>query len=249
MNLLLVMLKKELRGNIRTHKLIIVIAVFFVFGLGTPLMFKYLPLLVPADEAGIELPEFTTSDIISEYFSTIGQFGLVAVILIAMGSVSREREWGTAAMTLSKPVSRGVFITAKFLAITLVFELALCIGSLGFYMYMVVLFETLNVWRFLIANLIMELYLLVCISITIMYSSFCKSQLAAAGLSLVTLITVTAISAIPFLKYHVPGSLTSYAHRFTFGNSPDAFGALVVSICVVILALITGWRIFKTKEL
>ena len=41
-----VLLKKELKEQLRTHKLLIAVVVFLLFGLGTPLLIKYTPQLI-----------------------------------------------------------------------------------------------------------------------------------------------------------------------------------------------------------
>ncbi len=244
-----VMLKKELRGNLRTHRLLIVTAVFVVMGLGTPLLLKYMHLLVPNEGVGIDLPVFTAFDVVGEYFSTLGQFGLVAAILVAMGAVAREREWGTAAMTLSKPVGTGVFILAKLVALAVVFGIAMLVGALGCYLYTAVLFHGVGGWEFLAGNLLVGLYLLVCIAVTLMTSCFFKNQLGCGAVALVLLIFLTAISAVPALRDYSPGALPSWGHGVVSGEGQEAWGALAVSMALVVLSTIVGWRVFRTKEL
>ena len=53
-------------GNLRTHRVLIVVAIFFILGLGTPLILNYLDALVPAEDAEIVIPEFTALDVIGD---------------------------------------------------------------------------------------------------------------------------------------------------------------------------------------
>ncbi len=249
MHSFVVLLKKELRGNLRTYRLLIVVGVFFVFGLGTPLLLKYLHALVPAEDAGIVIPEFTAVDAVEGFIDTIGQVGLIAAILLAMGAVARERETGTAAMTLSKPVGCGPFIAAKMAALALVFAIALAVGALGCYIYTVILFESLSASNFFSGVLLGGLYLLVCLAVTVMYSSFFRNQLAAGALALVTLIALAATAGLPLMEDYSPGALLPWSQRVASGSGPDAWGALIVSIGVVVLTTVIGWQVFKRKEL
>ena len=66
---------------------------------------------------------------VNEYLDTVGQIGLIAVILVAMGAVAKEREMGTAAMTLSKPVGCAAFITSKFAVLALTFGIGIAVGG------------------------------------------------------------------------------------------------------------------------
>lgn len=153
-----VLFKKEARGHLRTYRLLIVVAVFFVFGLGTPLLLKYLHALLPSEDVSIVLPEFTSIDAVKEYIDSLGQVGLIAAILVAMGSVARERESGTAAMTLSKPVGCGTFIAAKLATLAVTFGIGIAVGAIGCYIYTVILFGNPGGLSFFAANLVGTLH-------------------------------------------------------------------------------------------
>src|SRR3989304_3459320 len=101
----LVLFRKEIREYLKTYKLLIVGAVFLLFGLSTPLIFKFLPeiLRLSGEELPIALPAFTAADALKSYVSNLGQVGLLVAVLVAMGVIAQERERGTAVMTLCKP--------------------------------------------------------------------------------------------------------------------------------------------------
>ena len=62
-----VLLKKELREHLKTYRLLIVVAVFLFFGLGTPLMFHYLPSLMESTgDIQVIVPDFTATDVVNE---------------------------------------------------------------------------------------------------------------------------------------------------------------------------------------
>ena len=245
----MVLLKKELRYQLRTHRLLVVVAVFFIFGLATPLLFYYLPELIPESEITIQLPQFTTTDVVNEYIDTVGQIGMIAAILVAMSAVARERELGTAAMTLSKPVGCGAFITAKLASLALVFVAGIVIGAMGCYLYTTVLYGGLNARDFFTANLVTGLYLMFCLAFTVMCSSFFKSQLAAGGLALVCLISLTVTSGLPVMKDYSPGVLVAWSRDIASGGSSNNWGVLIVSLVMIALTILTGWQVFKRKEL
>ncbi|MCJ7522967.1 MAG: ABC transporter permease subunit [Dehalococcoidia bacterium] len=244
-----ILFKKELKSNLRTHRILIVAAVFFVLGLGTPLILKYLHVFLPADTTDIVIPEFAAIDVIVGYLDSLGQVGLLLAILVAMGSVARERESGTAAMTLSKPVGCGPFVAAKLAALALVFAIGIVVGAVGCYLYTAVLFESTGVMDFFLATLLAALYLLFCLAVTVMYSCFFKSQLPAGGLALVTLIALTATSSLPVMKEYSPGALLSWSESIVSGSGSNAWGAVIVSLGLIVLTAVIGWQVFKVKEL
>ena len=245
---LAVLLRKELSQQIRTHRLMIVAVVFFIFGLGTPLMLHFLPELVPAEEM-FELPEFTAADAVQGYIETFGQVGLLAAILLAMGAVAKERESGTASMILSKPVSRAAFILAKLAALAFVFLVAIIVGGAGCYLYTLVIFGDPGAGNFLLANAIGGCYLLVCLSVTLMFSTFFKSQLAAGAVALVILLTLTMTAGLSVMKDYSPGALLNWATALSGGEASHPWGALVVGLVFVVGTVVLGWQNLRGKEL
>ncbi len=81
------LLKKELREQLRTYRLVIVGGVFLLFGITTPLTLKYLPeiLKLAGEQMTIEFPPPTAVQSLAEYASTIGQVGVLVAVLVAMG--------------------------------------------------------------------------------------------------------------------------------------------------------------------
>ena len=75
-----VFLRKELKEQFKTSKVIIVAAVFLFFGLGTPILTKYTPELIKAAGTGgitIEMPAPTSADSLIGYTSNMVQFGVL----------------------------------------------------------------------------------------------------------------------------------------------------------------------------
>ncbi len=244
-----VLFRKEFKGQLKTYRFLIVVALFFVFGLGTPLLLKYLHALVPAENVAIGIPEFTAVDAVQSYISSLGQLGLVAAILVAMGSVASERESGTAAMTLSKPVGCGSFIVAKLAALAVTFGVAIAVGAAGCYLYTVVLFGNPGGFDFFIATLLGALYLLFCLAVTVMYSGFVRTPIVAGGLSLVTLAVIAGTAGLPGMKHYSPGALLDWADNIASAGGPNSWWVLVVSVALIIITTVIGWQVFKRKEL
>lgn len=244
-----VLLRKELQEQVRTHRLLIVSVVGLALGLGTPLMLKYLPLLVPADQAGIQLPEFSALDAVRESVSSMAELGLLAAILLAMGGVAKEVEAGTAAMTLAKPAGRGAFVSAKLAAISATFFCSVAAAAAGSYLYTTVLFGTVEPSGFAAANALTLVYLVTCLAVTLMYSAMFRSQLAAGGLALVSLIGLGALNAVPALRNVNPGALPGKAQLALAGNLSTAAGPLIASAAVIATACIVAWQVLKRREL
>ena len=125
------LLKKELKEQYRTHRLIIVGVIYVLFGIGTPLLLKFLPEILKLSGENLQIiyTPPTAVQSFTEFAGTIGQVGIVVAVLFGMGMVASELRSGTAVMTLSKPISRASFVTAKLIAISLTFLLALTVAA------------------------------------------------------------------------------------------------------------------------
>jgi len=245
-----VLLKKELREHLKTYKLLIVVAVFLFFGLGTPLMFHYLPsLMETTGEMKITVPDFTATDVVNEYFGTITQIGLLVVLLVAMGSVARERERGTAMMTLSKPVGHGAFVVSKLAALSIIFGLGIVLGAIACYFYTGILFGELDASSFLIANLLIGLFFLVCIAVTLMCSTLFRSQLAAGGLALVMLLGLWVFSLAGSLETYAPMGVIGWGQRVVAELGNSAWGSLGISLGLVAVCTVLAWQALLRREL
>jgi len=247
-----VLFKKEIIEHIKTYKLLIVVAVLLIFGLGTPLILYFLP-EISGDQVPIPLPEFGAIDAIQSYLSTLNQIGLLIAVLIAMGAIAQERERKTAIMTLTKSVGFGSFITAKLAALIVTFGIGFFLGAAGCYLYTVVLLGSFSATDFLYINLLAGLYLVVCLSVTVMYSSFFRNQMIAGLLALVTLIFLVLISNIPVIGEYAPNSLMNWATQIALGTGgslwPSLMISLIVSFIIIVATILIGWQVLKRQEL
>jgi ABC-2 type transport system permease protein len=230
-----VLIRKEIREQLKTYRFLIVAGVFLFFGLSTPLLIKYLPelLKLAGEDMIIELPPPTALQAVQEYAGTILQVGILVVVLVAMGAVARERERGTAQMVLSKPVDRGAFIGAKLVGISLSFLAALGLASAASYIYTVMLLGEVDVGAFLALNLLLGLFFVTAIAIALLFSSLFKNQLAAGGLALAVLVVQAVLTQIPWIGDYVPAALPGWGIGLLAGPHPAAWGAVAVSVVVI----------------
>ena len=246
-----VLLKKELKEQLRTYRLLIAAAIFLLFGLGTPLLIKYTPQLIEmsAEDLVIQMPPPSAAMAIAEYASTIGQVGVLVAVLVAMGTVARERSRGTAAMVLSKSVSTGAFITAKLTAMSATFIGALILGSVACYTYTVLLIEPADISTFLALNLLVALFLVVCLAVTLFFSSLFRNQLAAGGMALAVIIVQALLISIPGFGDYLPARMIVWGTDLVGDAAPTAWGAVGVSVALIIACLYFSRLILQRREL
>src|SRR5215203_2719538 len=103
------LLEKEVIEAWRTHRVVMVCALYIVLGIASPLIIRYLPelqALFGSVNEELGLGELGLADAIDLLTRDLVQFGSIAAVLLAMGSVAGERDRGTLGLVVSKPVSR-----------------------------------------------------------------------------------------------------------------------------------------------
>jgi len=132
----IVFLKKELFESVKTHKLIIMGAVFLIFGMGSPLLARMTPEIIrwamesdPAT-AGMDfaamglLSEPTAINAWSQFFSDVGLFGLVALVIVFSGMLSSELSRGTLTIILTKGLPRSTVILSKLTSAVIIWSMS-----------------------------------------------------------------------------------------------------------------------------
>lgn len=246
-------LRKELLEQWRTRRLVVVAVVFLFFGFLSPLSAKLLPELLKSmgDTGGvvIEMPPPTVQDGLLQYVKNMSQFGVLLAVLLAMGALAREKEQGTAAMILSKPVSRTAFLLSKFVALSLVFALCLALAGLACYYYTIVLFQGTGGARFVEMNLLLGLLVEFYLAVTLLGSTVTRSQVLAGGLGLGTVFGVAILGALPRIGSYMPTALLEWARTLMTGSGDSAWGAVAVSLGGIVLCLGVALVIFERQEL
>ena len=251
--LFVVSLRKEMLFQWRSRRVVIIGAIFLLFGMVSPLLAKFTPALLGSLEGAEQLadfiPEPTAEEAIGQYIKNLTQFGFVLAILMGMGSVVGEREKGTAAMILSKPMPRWAFITSKYISQAIVYSLGFILAMIAAYYYTVFLFGPIDLFAFLGVNILLLLWLLVFVAVTIFGSTAGRTTAAAAGIALVVSVMLLFASSIPRYGALAPGGLVAWAGQLLVGNEtvPNG-GSVALSLVLILVALIAALAVFEEQE-
>jgi ABC-2 type transport system permease protein len=254
MRLFPVALRKELLEQWRSYRLLVVAVVLLLFGLASPLFAKYAPqvirLALPEGEELLKLlPPPTAADAVDQYLKNIGQFGILLALLMTMGAVAQEKDKGTAALMLVKPMPRSTFLVAKFVALGLTFTVGIFLAGTACYYYTLLLFEPLSWSAWLALNGLLLLFILVYVALTLLCSTLARSQVVSGGLAFGCLVLLSVMGAVPKVGEYMPGQLTAWAAGLFAADGSPAWLALAVSIGLIAVALIVAWLVFERQEL
>jgi uncharacterized membrane protein YhfC/ABC-type transport system involved in multi-copper enzyme maturation permease subunit len=252
-----VAIRKELKQLWRTKMVLVIIGIFALFGMASPLLAYFMPQIFSSIE-GAEMfkdliPEPSTMDAIGQYLKNISQFGFLIAVLVGMGSVASEKEKGITEMILHKPLPRWAFLLSKFSAQALVFLAAFLIAEILAYIYIWVLFEPISLGLFTLINGILFLWLLCFSAITLLGSTVSRSVGAAAGISLAGSVILLLSAQIPRYGNLSPQALMNWAgmlaSKLNFNLQTSNFSALGAAIVLIIMLLVWAVGLFEEQEL
>jgi ABC-2 type transport system permease protein len=246
------LVKKELTEQLRAWRLLTYVLVLLVTGIGSMVAIRYLPEILEATGGGgdIVIPEFNAAEAMLNYGSNVVQMGTLATVLLAMGAVARERENGTAIITLTKPISVAAYILAKIAAHFTSIAIAVIGVSSVAYAYGVGLFEgdigAGVVWY--VATLL--LFLWFAVAITIGISCFFRSQIAVGVLSLVGVVALSATAGLPWIGRYLPGAVLGWGNDalISLPGMEPRWIALVAMVATAAAAVALGWLRLRTTD-
>lgn len=250
----LVALRKELLEQLRTHRLLAVAVVFFAFGLLSPLLALLAPqilAMVPGAEqfSGL-IPEPSVTDAVDQYLKNMSQFGIILALLLTMGAVTQEKERGTAALMLVKPLPRGAFLSAKLCASAVTFLAGLLFGAVASYAYTALLFGSLPVGAWAALNALLWVYLMVYVALTLLASTVSRSLVTAGAVAVGLMATVGVAGALPPLVRYLPGRLLVWGAGQALGAAAaPAWPALAMSLGLIAVAWLAAVLSFRRQEL
>jgi ABC-2 type transport system permease protein len=246
-------MQKEMTESWRSRRLLVLVAVLTVFGMASPLLARFMPemmRLLPGGEAIAEIiPTPSLADAVGQYAKNLTQFSLVLAILLTMGSVVGERERGTAAMMLVKPVARSSFLGAKLASLAVGFAVALLFAAAGGYLYLWILFGAPPAAGWLALNALLLLYALVYVAITLFASTIARSVAMAAGIAVGLAGLLGLVGIIPDARRYLPGMLATWGTQLAMGAQVDAWSSVAVSVALVAACFVAAWVVFEKSEI
>jgi ABC-2 type transport system permease protein len=216
----------------------------------SPLLIKFAPLILKIANTGnmvIQILGSSYIDVMTQYLKNISQIGGLLLIYLSMGAIATEKERGTIAWILVKPVSRLEFMAAKFSAYWLSLLISLIIAAIACYLYTVILFQELPVKAFLCFNGLLLIHALTIVSLTLFYSTLLKSQMAVGIASFCSWILLSACSLLNFIGDYLP---TQYLiGGFWLIKEPIfPWKPLLGSVILIAASFIGGTLVFRHWE-
>ena len=230
------------------------LCVFVFLGILSPLTAMLLPQLLGSIDLGdgiiLTLPEPSAMDAWLQFFSNIGQLGMLVVIIMFSGIMANEFSRQTLVILLTKGLSRMAIILSKFIAASLVWSLAFLL-SLAITAAYVAFYWEINILNGLFAFFSLWLFGELLISLLIFGGTLFASFYGALALAGASIITLALISIVPDLQRFNPLSLSGGTVVLLNGTQHTEFFMPAILICLVaIITLIAASIVvFKRKHI
>jgi len=245
-------LAKDLREIVRTWRIWVLPGFLLFAALTGPPTARYTKELLSSlggDMFNPLLPDPTWVDSYAQWTKNLSQLVTFALIIMLGSAISAEKRSGTAAMVLTKPVSRAGFVMSKFISTAVLVVGATLVGMLITFGFTLVFFPDAPFWPLLAATAAWLLFALLLVAVVLAGSAAVDSGAGAAGIGLgfFVLLMIAGIWG-PLVRWTPAGMV----------NAPVALGAdmdvailwpalTTAALTAVFVALAV--RVFERREL
>lgn len=193
------------------------------------------------------------------FFKMAGIMISIGVVILAQGTMIDEKQAGTAAWVLSKPVSRPAFILSKVISnsIGVLVTMAVAQAGVAYLIIYVITGKALPFLPFVEATGLLFLSLVFWLTLTIMLSTISNLRGLAIGVPMILLLGYSLFVEIaPWLSNYMPWNLTSAVNEsrpalavslVTGQPLPTMMPVIASLVWCVLFTMIAIWR-FRKEE-
>jgi ABC-2 type transport system permease protein len=246
--------KKEFLEQLRTSKTLILIAVFFLFGMTSPLLAKLMPEILSGMELQgmkIIIPDPTVFDAYGQFFKNCTQMGMLALLLVFGSMLSNELMRGTLINILAKGLPRHTVILSKFLAAAILWTISFCLAALVNYGYTIYLFEVTGINNLLFSHFSLWLFGCFILALVLLSSAITSGNFGGLIVTALGIVIMFMIDIFPNAAKYNPITLASDNMALLSGE--QTAGGLIITIIItcglLIASLIASIVIFQKKRL
>ena len=177
-------------------------------------------------------------------------FGAIGVVIMNQSKLIGEKQSGTAAWILSKPVARPAFLLAKLVAgaTAILLTMVLFPGVVAYLEVWAARGQPLPVLPFAAAMLLFTLNLLFYLGVTLLLGARLNSRTPVIAIPLAFLAFQQNLAAIPVFGELLPWSLLEQGARLMLGQGVDSVVPLIGVPLLTALCVVAGVRQLEREE-
>lgn len=245
-------LRKELTESMKKHRFLILFFLFLIFGVMSVFLAKYIPEILSALAAEMELhSEPVPLDAWKQFYKNISSVGFSAFIILYGSCLSSEYAKGTLVLLVTKGLSRKAVILAKYTAAAILMTVSYWISYGAAYGCTALLWQDIDLSHtaFAAASLWITgfLYLSILMFGCVLFRQAFTSILFTGGI--VALISLLGM-AEPIAAFHPLRLGTDTIDLISGTAAPaDLMVPAVLSILLSVFGLWSAMRFFTKKQL
>jgi ABC-2 type transport system permease protein len=254
MNGTIAFLKKEFLEQLRSFKLLVLLAVLFLIGMTSPLMAKLMPDIfskMSIQGITVTIPAPTVLDAYAQFFKNVSQMGLLVLLLVFSGMLSQELSRGTLAIPLAKGLSRHAVIVSKYIAATVTWTLGYAMAAAVNYGYTVYLFGSFSLPHLFFSQFCLWLFGAFLLALLLLAGTAASGGYGGLLLTAAGVAVLLTAQSIPSLQKWNPVTLAAGGNGL-LTNGTDA-GSMMVTVWITLaltaLCLLCSLFIFRKKML
>lgn len=215
------LIKKEWKELFKTGKIYALLFVFLFFSISSPFIAKFTPEIVKSliKEQGVEgilikLPSPTWKDSFIQFFKNLNQLIFLVLVIVFIGSISEEKNRGTAMMVVVRGVDRRKWAVSKFIFQILITLILLFISYFICFYYSFMLFPETEFIPSLSTTILYAIYIFFILSLTIFSSSLGNNAIQSGGIFFGIFILFNILSIFPQINSYNPLYLSSLENQW-----------------------------------
>ncbi len=197
----------------RTPRALALAAVYVIFGLGEPVLTKYLNTILNhaggAQKLHISIPRPVPSDGISAYVGQVATIGLIVVVVIAIGAFGIDSKIGLATFLRTRVTSLWQLIIPRFTVNAAAAIAAYVLGTLAAWYETSLLIGSLPVAAMVEGILCAACYLTFAVALSALAAALVKNMLGAVGLTVVVLLALPIAALAHSIQNWLPSALVN----------------------------------------
>ncbi len=225
---------------VRTHRWMIIVGAYLLFGVVGPLTAAYLQDIIGqfGGEMTIVAPDPTPADGIGQFIGNASQLGLLAVIIVGVGALAVDARPELAAFLRTRVPRAWTLLLPRYVATLSVAAAALVIGTGAAWGLTSALIGDLPAAAMIVGTLSGILYLAFAVAVLAAVSGFTRSQPTTVFAALAVLLVLPLIGLVPAIKPWLPSELISAVAAMVAGAPAGDFVRAVATTVVATAGLL-----------
>lgn len=245
--------KKEFIEYVRTYKLLIVFAVFLMFGMFNPIAAKVLPEILSSvmpEGMNITLAEPNAIDSWTQFYKNMTGMQIIIFVIMFSGVVANELSKGTLVNMLTKGLPRKTVILSKFTSITIMWTIGYFLCFVTTYGYTLYLLPG-NLNNIFFSALCMWLYGVLLIAVMllggVLFANIYGTLIVTGGFAVLLML----LNIIPKVQKLNPHMLASDNLGLLTGKLAvsDFYIPILITCILIFITIISTIRIFNKKKM